>query len=402
MRCAFGALAVHKTKSNDTTHGAEALKTNKKYMIACAAGLLASAHAVAENSVTLYGIIDAGVTYVSNAGGAHQYLFDDGISYGNRIGFMGTEDLGGGATAVFKLESGFRLGTGRLNQGGALFGRQAYVGLGNSWGTLTFGNQYDFAYDFTANYNVSAFANGYGVHLGDFDRQSGDRLQNSVKFVSNNFHGIVIGGMYSFSNAAGNFHDGSSWSVGSTYSIGNFSAGGNYTRLNKPAGLAALDPYAQMGVTSMLGQTVATVDPATGAVTDLYSGTPFQIDSQSIFGIGASYVFDKLTVSGDFSNTTFKGFGNSSTMRVYETGLQYQAMVDLALIAGYQYTTFEGHHWHEVALGSHYSLSKRTDVYAGVDWMRASSGVDAVIGYSFTPSLSRNQTAVRVGMRHNF
>ncbi len=378
------------------------MKTTHKCLIGCAAGLLAGASAHAQSSVSLYGIIDAGITYVSNAGGAHQYLFDDGISYGNRIGFMGTEDLGGGLSAVFKLENGFKLGTGRLNQGGALFGRQAYVGLGNSWGTLTFGNQYDFAYDFTAAYNVSAFGTGYGVHLGDFDRQSGDRLQNSVKFVSNAYNGFVVGGMYSFSNVAGDFHDGSAWSVGSTYTIGNFSAGGNYTRLNKPQGLAALDPYAQIGVTTMLGQTVATVDPVTGAKTDLYSSTPFEIDSQSIFGIGASYVFDKLTVSGDFSNTTFKGYGNSSTMRVYEGGLQYQAMVDLALVGGYQYTTFEGHHWHEVALATHYSLSKRTDVYAGLDWMRASSGVDAVIGYSFTPSSSRNQTAVRLGMRHSF
>ncbi|CAE6859458.1 Outer membrane porin protein [Paraburkholderia aspalathi] len=375
---------------------------NKKTMAVGVFCAFASAQVFAQSSVTLYGIIDAGLTYVSNIGGAHAYLFDDGVSYGNRVGFMGTEDLGGGNKAVFKLENGFRLGNGRLNQGGALFGRQAYVGLANDWGTLTLGNQYDFAFDFTAANNVSAFGSGYGVHLGDFDRQSGDRLSNSIKFVSNSFHGLVVGGMYSFSNTAGDFRDGSSWSVGSTYNLGNFSVAGNYTRLNSPTGLAGLDPYAQIGVTSMLGQTVATVNPATGAVIDSYSSTPFKVDSQSIFGIGANYVFGKLTVNGDFSNTTFKGYGQSSTMRVYETGVQYQATTPLSLIAGYQYTTFEGHHWHEVALGTHYLLSKNTDVYAAVDWMRASEGVDAVIGYSFTPSLSRNQTAARLGMRHNF
>ena len=87
---------------------------------------------------------------------------------------------------------------------------------------------------------------------------------------------------------------------------------------------------------------------------------------------------------------------------VYEAGGVYQATAPLSLVAGYQYTTFEGHHWHEVALGTHYALSKRTDVYAAVDWMRASNGVDAVIGYSFTPSTSRTQAAARIGMRHNF
>ena len=226
--------------------------------------------AFAQSSVTLYGIIDGGVTYVNNTGGAHTYMFDDGVAYGNRVGFKGTEDLGGGYKTVFTLENGFRLGTGQLKQGGAMFGRQAYVGIGNDWGTLTFGNQYDFAFDITSSYNVSAFASGYGVHLGDADRQSGDRLANSVKFVSNSFYGFTVGGMYSFSNTAGNFHDGSAWSLGTTYTNGNFAAGGNFTRLNTPRGLAAVDPYAQFGITSMLGQTVANVDPATGARNDLY------------------------------------------------------------------------------------------------------------------------------------
>ncbi|VWM03511.1 porin [Burkholderia lata] len=374
----------------------------KRFLLAGMMSVMVHGYAHAQSSVSLYGIIDAGITYVNNTGGGHAYLFDDGVSYGNRVGLMGTEDLGGGNKAVFKLENGFRLGTGKLNQGGAMFGRQAYVGLGNDWGTLTFGNQYDFAFDFTANYNVSAFGSGYGVHLGDFDRQSGDRLQNAVKFVSNAFHGLVVGGMYSFSNDAGSFHNGSAWSLGASYTRGDFSAGGNYTRLNAPRGLAALDPYAQMGVRTMLGQAVATVDPATGAVIDLHDSTPFSIDSQSIFGIGASYTLGKLTLNADFSNTTFKGYGQSSTMRVYEAGGVYQATAPLSLVAGYQYTTFEGHHWHEVALGTHYALSKRTDVYAAVDWMRASNGVDAVIGYSFTPSTSRTQAAARIGMRHNF
>ncbi|HEV3429036.1 MAG TPA: porin, partial [Paraburkholderia sp.] len=45
--------------------------------------------ASAQSSVTFYGVLDAGVTYVSNAGGAHQVKFDDGISYANRWGIKG-------------------------------------------------------------------------------------------------------------------------------------------------------------------------------------------------------------------------------------------------------------------------------------------------------------------------
>src|SRR6185312_4117580 len=97
----------------------------------------------AQSSVTLYGILDAGITYASNTGGSHVVKFDDGIAYGNRWGLKGTEDLGGGLSAIFALESGFKLGTGRLTFGGSQFGRQAYVGLSNPWGTLSFGNQLD-------------------------------------------------------------------------------------------------------------------------------------------------------------------------------------------------------------------------------------------------------------------
>ncbi|MBA5735307.1 porin, partial [Escherichia coli] len=68
-----------------------------------------------------------------------------------------------------------------------------------------------------------------------------------------------------------------------------------------------------------------------------------------------------------------KGYGQSSTMRVYEAGGLYQVTAPLSLVAGYQYTTFEGHHWHEAALGAHYALSKRTDVYAGYLYDRVSN-----------------------------
>jgi outer membrane protein OmpU len=47
-------------------------------------------------------------------------------------------------------------------------------------------------------------------------------------------------------------------------------------------------------------------------------------------------------------------------------------------------------------------LSKRTDVYISGDYLRASDGVNAVIGYSFTPSSSNTQSDVRIGMRHSF
>jgi predicted porin len=62
--------------------------------------------------VSIYGLIDLGLTYYSNAvktggGGASLLRMDSGIAQGSRIGFKGTEDLGGGLNAFFTLETGF-------------------------------------------------------------------------------------------------------------------------------------------------------------------------------------------------------------------------------------------------------------------------------------------------------
>ena len=99
-------------------------------LLGSAIGLMAaSAAAHAQSSVTLYGVIDDGLTFVSNQGGHHAYRMDDSISQGDRFGFRGAEDLGGGLKAIFNLEGGFNPNTGASRQGGLEFGRQAYIGL---------------------------------------------------------------------------------------------------------------------------------------------------------------------------------------------------------------------------------------------------------------------------------
>lgn len=365
---------------------------------------LASLPAVshAQSSVTLYGILDAGITYASNTGGSHVVKFDDGISYGNRWGIKGTEDLGGGLSAVFALESGFKLGSGRLIFGGSQFGRQAYVGLSSPWGTVSFGNQLDMTNEMVFLYNISAWASGYAIHQGDFDRFNGDRLPNSVKFMSNDIDGFKFGGMWSFGNVAGNFHQNSAYSVGAHYAHGAFTMGAAYTQLNNPSGIYAFDPYAMIGTHTFLGRPTVSVDPTTGAATDLFSNTSFPVDKQGTLGVGASYAIGPVTVMGNYSYTTIKAFGQSSHMQVGEAGASWKVTPAFSAIGGYQYTHFEGHHWNQLTAGLHYLLSKRTDVYISGDYLKASNGVDAVIGYSFAPSTTSTQADLRIGMRHSF
>ncbi|MDR5663928.1 porin, partial [Burkholderia cenocepacia] len=88
---------------------------------------------------------------------------------GSRWGLKGAEDLGGGLQAVFTLEGGFRPSDGGLGQGGRLFGRSAYVGLGKKGlGTLTFGRQYEPITDLVAQYSGSGIWSP-ATHVGDND-----------------------------------------------------------------------------------------------------------------------------------------------------------------------------------------------------------------------------------------
>ena len=174
--------------------------------IAALVGVAATGLAHAQSSVTLYGVIDVGPTYVSNEGGAHNIKMDDSIASGDRWGLKGTEDLGGGLKAIFTLENGFDALNGQLRQGGREFGRQAWVGLQNDYAAITIGRQYDLIYDYTANYAMSAWASGYATHQGDLDRMGWERLDNVVKIKSADFHGLQGGAMYSFGNVAGSLH----------------------------------------------------------------------------------------------------------------------------------------------------------------------------------------------------
>jgi len=83
--------------------------------------------ASAQSSVTVYGLLDAGIT--SEIGGAAGSIVKlaTGVQSGNRLGFKGTEDLGNGLKANFQIENGFNADTGTARQGGALFGRHTGV-----------------------------------------------------------------------------------------------------------------------------------------------------------------------------------------------------------------------------------------------------------------------------------
>ncbi|WP_028200678.1 porin, partial [Paraburkholderia fungorum] len=197
-------------------------------LVALAGTFGAAAHA--QSSVTLYGTLDTGIDYISNqktaTGGKSNWMMESGNVSTDRWGLRGNEDLGGGLSAVFDLENGFNIDSGKFSNGGDEFGRQAWVGIASKqWGTVTMGRQYDFLVDFVA--PLSATGSGFGGNIADHpfdnDNLNNDlRMNNALKFRSATYDGFTVGGAYAFSNAAGGFSNNNAYSLGAQWAGGPF------------------------------------------------------------------------------------------------------------------------------------------------------------------------------------
>ncbi|MVW73565.1 MULTISPECIES: porin [unclassified Bordetella] len=171
-----------------------------------------SGTALAETQVTLYGLIDTGLTYQRGKvgtddqnrgeyGGDYHSRFGmtDGIQSGSRWGLRGTEDLGDGVQAVFVLEGGFNSSNGRRKQGDRLFGRQATVGLqSDAWGRLDLGRQTNIASKYFA--DIDPFSLSYlNASMGSaFSAANTVRYDNMVMYQTPSYSGFQFGIGYSF------------------------------------------------------------------------------------------------------------------------------------------------------------------------------------------------------------
>jgi predicted porin len=124
--------------------------------------------ALAQNSAQFYGLIDAGVELVNHAGigpgsGTAVRVISGGKNT-SRWGFRGSEELGGGLKAVYNLEGGILMDTGASD--GAVFKRQAYVGLDGSLGRLVIGRSFTTTYELVIKFDPLGFAPNYSWATG--------------------------------------------------------------------------------------------------------------------------------------------------------------------------------------------------------------------------------------------
>ena len=408
------------------------MKKHKLLFAATLAALGATA-AHAQNSVTLYGLLDAGISYTNNVRvgtgqGSGNVAMSNAMMQSDRWGLRGSEDLGGGLKAVFVLENGFTLSNGKLGQGGREFGRSAYVGLSSTTlGTLTLGRQNEFMYDYVGHMAFENF-NGAGgnvfAHVMDNDNMIGSfRINNAVKYTSQTYNGLTFGGLYGFSNQASGFANNRAYSFGAMYDNGPIKAALGYTQVNN---------------SNSTGASINTGGAVDSSSTDGSADAPFTAQRQRTFGGGLNYTFGPANVGFVITDTKLNnatgftaGSSNLSAANAayvhftnYEVNAHYSLTPALTLGAAYTYTTGKFNNalnsaspkWNQFGLLADYGLSKRTDVYAAANYIHLSGGLAPGAGggnsslYNFEgassyiggTAASTNQVVVGVGLRTHF
>ncbi|MFC0402776.1 porin [Paraburkholderia rhizosphaerae] len=371
----------------------------------------AASTAHAQSSVTLYGIIDAGLAYTNNvagkggASGGPLFQATSGEINGSRFGFRGAEDLGGGLKAIFVLENGFSVASGKLAQDNRLFGRQAFVGLSSDqYGTVTLGRQYDSLVDFVAPLSGTAGTFGDTGFAHPFDNDNLNhsvRMSNSIKYSSVNYAGFKFGTLYAFSNNT-DFAVNRAYSAGASYSFAGFNIAAGYLQINGSNSTANTNGAIDVAESQSNG---------TG-------GFVVGADVQRTVGAGVNYAIGPALVGFVYTHSQFQGtqsFGSQNgrvTFDNFELNGKYALTPAFSLGASYVYT--DGHvtnttkfgedpKWNQVNLQAVYSLSKRTDVYAEGMYQHVSGkNFVAFINNSGGASSTGNQVVATIGMRHRF
>ena len=216
----------------------------KKSIIALAVLAAAAGAAQAQSNVTIYGVVDMAYQNENNGGTAgSKSAIDGGEQSGSRLGFKGTEDLGGGLKAIFDLEMGILTDTG-ASQGGLTFGRQSWVGLAGDFGTLKMGRQYTpqfyffdavdpFDLGFTSGHAGASTSTG-GVF--GFLSASAWRVNNSISYQTNDLSGFSAMGLYGFGETAGDTSSNRSLGFSGQYAAGPVYVGAVYYKQNDVAG----------------------------------------------------------------------------------------------------------------------------------------------------------------------
>ncbi|QDD66307.1 porin [Herbaspirillum seropedicae] len=378
-------------------------------LVAAAAPLMA----MAQSSVTIYGVVDNALVYSSSQNGARNVYMRSGNLSASKIGFKGSEDLGGGMQAFFQLENGFDADTGAMSSANTLFNRQSFVGLSSqSAGSISIGRQYTPYYLYVGAIGSTTVLTGAtGAHPGDVDAlDTSVRSSNAISYSSPVMGGAQLSALYGMGETAGANATGSAYSLALKYNVNAWNFALGYQHLNRGTGSATW------------GSSTATANIPNSAINAGYQSA----NSAQMVAAAARYTVDKLMVGGSYSIAQYNpGAGSlfAQSVKFQTAGVfsTYQLNTRLTLAGGYSYTFADkgngidtAANYHQISLQETYAFSPRTALYflqayqlAGGSTLAANGSVIhalAAVGDSqnSTASSGKSQAVIMAGIRHSF
>lgn len=362
-------------------------KVGRTVRLAGAMAALLGTVAAHADGLTINGLVAAGPTYTSNVSGGTRYGVDTAPNRPSYLAFNGSESLGGGASAYFRLSGRFLTDVGQtVGPPGQIFNAYSVVGLRSQLGDIQFGLTRDFMFEYltAGGFSGAWFGGLWGAAQGpfsnfggvngpvptgsfDYDRTNGELLANSAKYT-NQFGPLKVGVMYAFGERPGSIRSGSSYSTGALYESGRFAATVAYTDFRDGSTLTS-----------------------TAHIRTLGTGAKWTTDE---WGVASSYTRTENVNTGAVINT----FGVGATKSLDERkklSLHYQYMKgNEPLFNRYA---------HQLLLVAETALSKRSRLYlqAAYQWA-GGANAKAWINGAAGPSSSGRQGIAGVFMEHTF
>jgi predicted porin len=350
----------------------------KKSLVALAV-LAASGAAMAQSTVTLYGLADIYFGTIKKDPGVTQTVLNSGAVNGSRWGMKGSEDLGGGLKANFQLESGFNIDDGTQGQG-RLFGRQSWVGFSGGFGAVKLGRMPTAYDDVNGNADavfdsaLSAMQHVFRSYNADFKGYT-IRTNNTIKYESANMSG--------FSGAV-------DYSLGENKDVTPGVGAGSVTAFNLAYAAGPLALSLAYQTEKQTGNAVAVNNTRLNAAYDFGVATV-----KAAYGIAKNVAVASNAVAPEF----YIAGKDGTEATEWQLGADFPVSAALKLSANYAKSddnaTLGNASRKGVGLGAAYTLSKRTFLYGG--YTNAKSSGSTVAGV-----VDSTVSILGVGVQHRF
>jgi predicted porin len=341
--------------------------------------------ACAQSSVTVYGLLDGGVVKENGCNGACTTRISSGVASQSRLGFRGAEPLSEGLAAIFALEAGVQIDTGRSDQGGRLFGRQAYVGLKGGFGTLTLGRQFNLEYLALTDV-ADPFKGGMAGTATNLIGTGGQHVDNSIQYFSRDLNGVSAAASYAAGEVQGDPSANRAWGISIGFERGPLTVRAAHQNRN----VAKVAPAMPLGNNMDAKNSILAANVKVGIATAYaaYSASRGW-GSSPLWNPDNPYGAEMASTPSTDSRDVLVGFA----LPVGHTTL-------LASFIRKNDRDLANRDADQVAVGATYALSRSTDFYAAYSHIKNRNGAGYTVGNA--SEVGRGSSAINVGMRHAF